>query len=117
MAPGGGLQESPIEFNWDPLENFRAKLYTLDADGRWHDLGTGHFRIDYLPQRHQYKMTLPQEQNTAVDLLKNEVIEQHIKDNRQRETIITWSDKHREQDLAVSFQTNFGAQYTWKKIC
>lgn len=62
-------------------------------------------------------MTLLQEQNTTVDLLKNEIIEPHITYNRQRETIITWSDKQREQDLAVSFQTNFGAQYTWKKIC
>lgn len=57
------------------------------------------------------------EHNNAVDLLKSERIEPHIQYNRQRETIITWSDKHREQDLAVSFQTNFGAQYTWRKIC
>ena len=45
---GGSPQPKPVEFNWDPLENFRAKLYTLDTNGRWHDLGTGHFRIDYI---------------------------------------------------------------------
>lgn len=47
---GGGSIQNLVEFNWDPLENFRAKLYTLDSNGRWHDLGTGHFRIDYVSQ-------------------------------------------------------------------
>lgn len=118
-GPGGGGSPQPklIEFNWDPLENFRAKLYTLDTNGRWHDLGTGHFRIDYIARLQQYKMTLLQEQNSSIDLLKNEIIEPHIQFNRQRETIITWADKQRDQDLAVSFSTNVGAQYTWKKIC
>lgn len=55
---GGGSPQNLIDFNWDPLENFRAKLYTLDGHGKWHDLGTGHFRIDYVPHLHQYKMTL-----------------------------------------------------------
>ena len=114
---GGGSPQNLVEFNWDPLENFRAKLYTLDSNGRWHDLGTGHFRIDYVSHLQQYKMTLLQEQDSTIDLLKNEIIEPHVQYNRQRETIITWSDKQRDQDLAVSFQTNLGAQYTWKKIC
>jgi hypothetical protein len=35
----------------------------------------------------------------------------------QRETIITWSDKEQQRDLAVSFQNNFGALYTWQMIC
>ena len=55
---GGGSPQNLVEFNWDPLENFRAKLYTLDSNGRWHDLGTGHFRIDYVSHLQQYKMTL-----------------------------------------------------------
>lgn len=54
-------------------------------------------------------MTLLQEQDSSIDLLKNEIIEPHVQYNRQRETIITWSDKQRDQDLAVSFQTNLGA--------
>lgn len=51
-------------------------------------------------------MALIQEQNDSVNLLANETIETHISFHRQRETIITWSDKEREQDLAVSFQNN-----------
>jgi hypothetical protein len=52
----------PIEFNWNPPERFRAKLYNLDGDGRWHDLGTGHFSIVYTPEG-SYKMKLIKEPN------------------------------------------------------
>jgi hypothetical protein len=38
-------------------------------------------------------MTLLQEQDNHIDLLKDEIIEPHITFHRQRETIITWSDK------------------------
>ena len=62
-------------------------------------------------------MVLIGEQNKFHNLLENEVIEQRISFHRQRETIITWSDKEREQDLAISFQNNQGALYTWHKIC
>jgi len=48
-----------------------------------------------------------------VDLLENEIIEASFSFHRQRETIITWSDKEKERDLAVSFQNNTGALYTW----
>lgn len=54
-------------------------------------------------------MTLQQEHDSTVDLLENEVIQPHIQFHRQRETIITWTDKQRDQDLAVSFQNNSGA--------
>ena len=52
-----------------------------------------------------------------MDLLENEIIEASFSFHRQRETIITWSDKEKERDLAVSFQNNTGALYTWQKIC
>ena len=37
--------EQVITFDWTPEEKFRAKLYQLDTDGRWQDLGTGYFGI------------------------------------------------------------------------
>jgi len=88
----------------------------LDSEGRWHDLGTGYFSIEYKSEGF-YQMVLIGEQNRFHNLLENEVIEQRISFHRQRETIITWSDKEREQDLAISFQNNQGALYTWHKIC
>lgn len=38
---------------------YRAKLYKLGTQGRWHDLGTGHFMIE-IPddEKPKYKMTL-----------------------------------------------------------
>ena len=47
-----------IIFNWTPAEKFRAKLYQLDCEGRWHDLGTGYFSIEYNLQKLQYRMAL-----------------------------------------------------------
>ena len=38
--------QEPIIFDWSPDDKFRAKLYQLDADGRWQDLGTGYFSIE-----------------------------------------------------------------------
>lgn len=117
-----------IELDFSELIMFRAKLYKLDQQGRWHDLGTGHFMIEQLSGEQwsaelgdsagpRYKMTLKQEQEPRNDLLPQEFIQVHIMFSRQRETIITWSDSMKDQDLAVSFQNNFGAQYTWEKIC
>lgn len=37
-----------IELDFSELIMFRAKLYKLDQQGRWHDLGTGHFMIEQL---------------------------------------------------------------------
>ena len=66
------------------LKKFRAKLYQLDGDGRWNDLGTGYFSIDPIPDQNLYKMTLQQEHDSTVDLLENEVIQPHIQFHRQR---------------------------------
>lgn len=50
-----------IEYD-KPPEKFRAKLYQLDGEGRWNDLGTGYFSIDHVVEPDQqegcYKMTL-----------------------------------------------------------
>ena len=40
--------ERIIDFDWYPLDKFRAKLYTLDQEGRWHDRGTGNFKIEHV---------------------------------------------------------------------
>lgn len=71
-------QNYSMDFDKQPTEKFRAKLYQLDGDGRWNDLGTGYFSIDHVPACDQgeglYKMTLQQEHNSNIDLLENEII-------------------------------------------
>ena len=119
------IEQLPITFDWTPEEKYRAKLYQLDGEGRWQDLGTGYFSIQYKETESCYAMSLIQEvanqqdsmDKSQQDLLENEVIEANISFHRQRETIITWSDKENSRDLAVSFQNNQGALYTWEKIC
>jgi hypothetical protein len=51
------IDNSVIDFDWTPPDKFRAKLYQLDPEGRWHDLGTGYFSIEHKGQN-QYKMIL-----------------------------------------------------------
>jgi len=51
------IDYAPIPFNWTPDEKFRAKLYQLDPDGRWQDLGTGYFSIEFKGEG-QYQMSL-----------------------------------------------------------
>lgn len=63
-----------------------------------------------------YKMSLISEEVSGIDLLNNEYILPHIQFSKQRSTIITWADKERQQDLAVSFQNVEGAKQVWDKI-
>lgn len=72
-----------IDFDRTPTEKFRAKLYQLDVEGRWNDLGTGYFSIEHRADEEggtegHYKMTLLQETNQNIDLLENELILPHI---------------------------------------
>lgn len=81
MDPQTNYSIDQIEYD-KPPEKFRAKLYQLDGEGRWNDLGTGYFSIDHIVEPGQtegmYKMTLQQEHNSNVDLLENEIIQSHI---------------------------------------
>ena len=61
-------------------------------------------------------MSLISEEVSGIDLLNNEYILPHIQFSKQRSTIITWADKERQQDLAVSFQNVEGAKQVWDKI-
>lgn len=114
--------EQPISLDFSPQEKFRAKLYKLDTNQRWQDKGTGYFSIKHEGEG-RYSMQLIEEQehtegsNHVNDLLNNELIESQFCFKRQRDTIITWQDKDRERDQAVSFQNCQGALYTWEKIC
>jgi hypothetical protein len=109
-------------------KQMRAKLYLLDERGQWSDQGTGYFRIDLTKDKEGqalYKMSLLSEDESGMDLLNNEFILPHIQFSKQRckfpivnslATIITWADKERQQDLAVSFQNVEGAKQVWNKI-
>ena len=61
IDPQTNYSMDQIEYD-KPPEKFRAKLYQLDGEGRWNDLGTGYFSIDHVVEPDQqegcYKMTL-----------------------------------------------------------
>lgn len=98
-----------LTFDFTPHEKFRAKLYQLDGNQRWQDKGTGYFSIKnegegkYSMQLIEETENKPDGGNQYIDLLNNEVIEQQLCFKRQRDTIITWQDKDRDRDQAVSF--------------
>ncbi|CAI2378296.1 unnamed protein product [Moneuplotes crassus] len=105
--------ETEVKENGQPEEanRFRAKLYKLNEDGGWNDLGTGYCSI----QGNSERIVIISEENEETKLLDTEVAcppNYH----RQRDTIITWLDEEQQCDFAISFQELEGAQKTWEAL-
>lgn len=110
-------------------KEWRAKLYQLNTEGGWDDMGTGQCGIfvtveeeeDELFQRdgvmeniHYIKLT---SESDGIELL-NSKITMKLDYHRQRDTIITWFDSlDTNMDLAISFQDLDGAKETWNILC
>ncbi|CAI2380332.1 unnamed protein product [Moneuplotes crassus] len=92
-------------------KKWRAKLYQLNADGGWDDLGTGHCHVDV--KQEIIKLTSESDETELLDSRISLSTSYH----RQRDTIITWLDDSTQMDLAISFQEIDGAQETWEIIC
>lgn len=126
-------------------QQYRARLYYLDPETRWIDIGTGYFRIlltkdgsehymqivseaNYNPQHRraseedeqmdeeQQRRSENGSEERNVEILHRSLISKQQDFLRQRDTIITWQDENR-RDLALSFQEHRGAQNIWYTIC
>mmetsp|Transcript_25265 Transcript_25265/g.29137 ORF Transcript_25265/g.29137 Transcript_25265/m.29137 type:complete len:642 (+) Transcript_25265:1-1926(+) len=93
-------------------KKWRAKLYQLNSEGGWDDLGTGYSHVD----TKNGSIMLISENNAEYALLNSKIV-MTTSYHRQRDTIITWLDDETQLDLAISFQDLDGAQETWEIIC
>lgn len=114
---------------------WRVKVYRLDSDGKWEDVGTGHVRFlvgiseddgydssgmsdsetiggddDDTPS---YLTLSVREENTGAVLL-NHTVSIDVDYQKQGETIITWFEN--DADLALSFQEVERCREVWNRI-
>ncbi|XVE82246.1 hypothetical protein DITRI_Ditri15bG0132600 [Diplodiscus trichospermus] len=93
----------------------RVKVYRLNEDGKWDDLGTGHVTIDYLERSEELALVVFDEEDNET-LLLHRISPDDIY-RKQEDTIISWRDSEFSTELALSFQENTGCSYIWDNIC
>lgn len=98
---------------------WRVKLYHLNNEGQWDDMGTGYVMIKkqvhfLLKQGEEFHMSMISEDNEE-DVLFDFEIKETLDFNRQRGTILTWKTNPGEEDddTAISFQEKEGVREVW----
>ncbi len=94
-----GADPAPLQLSVSE-KSWRVKLYKLNPDGGWDDLGTGFSSI--VTQDGKHYVILISEEKGNRQLLRSQITDT-TNYHRQRETIITWSDPETKHDLAVSY--------------
>ncbi|XP_057546298.1 uncharacterized protein LOC130825202 isoform X2 [Amaranthus tricolor] len=95
-------------------EHQRVKVYRLNEDGKWEDLGTGHVTVDYVESEELGLFVIDEEDNET--LLLHRITLDDIY-QKQEDTIISWRDSEYSTELALSFQEPAGCSYIWDHIC
>lgn len=94
---------------------WRVKLYHLNEEGQWNDMGTGYVSItrELIDNKVEYTIKMQSEANNQTMFELN--LANGIQFNRQRGTILTWKTKMEEEDddTAVSFQEKDGIREVW----
>ena len=95
--------------------NWRVKVYHLENDGTWKEIGTGNVFCNW-SQNFGSHLKVESEADSSV-LLVSQISHEEIYD-RQNENIILWNEVTSYGDLgiALSFQDTMGCSYVWKVI-
>ncbi|XP_039079023.1 serine/threonine-protein phosphatase 4 regulatory subunit 3B-like [Hyaena hyaena] len=92
----------------------RAKVYFLNRDKQWEDLGSGNVSSTYVEQLQGVCLLVQSDSSDAL------ILESKINANtpyqRQQETLIVWSEAE-SHGMALSFQDTKGCQEIWEDIC
>jgi protein phosphatase-4 regulatory subunit 3 len=93
----------------------RVKVYRLNEQGTWDDLGTGNASL-FLDKDECLNVVVTSEVDSTKQLLFHQV-EHGVVYNRQGDdTIITWNDLYVKTDVALSFQEPAGCAEIWGEI-
>ncbi|KAJ3669640.1 hypothetical protein LUZ60_011590 [Juncus effusus] len=92
----------------------RVKLYRLNEDGKWDDMGTGHVTVEYMEGSKELGLLVADEEDNET-LLAHSISPDDIY-RRQEDTIISWRDPELATELALSFQEATGCSYIWENI-
>lgn len=92
----------------------RAKVYFLNRDKQWEDLGSGNVSSTYVEQLQGVCLLVQSDSSDAL-ILKSK-INANTPYQRQQETLIVWSEAE-SHGMALSFQETEGCQEIWEDIC
>jgi len=94
----------------------RVKVYVLNQEGSWDDRGTGLVNVEMIKECNQAGFRVRSEEDPAVVVLQTKIFHEDVF-HRQVDTIITWVDPEKKEEVALSFQEISGAQSLWERIC
>ncbi|XP_021533385.1 serine/threonine-protein phosphatase 4 regulatory subunit 3B-like [Neomonachus schauinslandi] len=95
-------------------KRYRVKVYSLNEDQQWDDLGTGYVSSTYV-KRLQSVFLLVRSDSQASLILESE-INSKTPYQKQQETLIVWSEAA-NHGRALSFQDTEGCRKIWEDIC
>uniref|UniRef100_A0A8C3YVV2 Protein phosphatase 4 regulatory subunit 3C n=1 Tax=Catagonus wagneri TaxID=51154 RepID=A0A8C3YVV2_9CETA len=91
-----------------------VKVYALNDDQRWDDLGRGHVSSTYVERLQGIALLVHSESNGTL------ILESKINPNtpyqKQQETLIVWTEAE-NHGMAISFQDAASCHEIWKAIC
>jgi protein phosphatase-4 regulatory subunit 3 len=98
----------------------RVKVYRLNEQGTWDDLGTGNVSLTVAEDPPEATSSLRVVVHAEVDPQRQLLfhrVESGVVYNRQGDdTIITWNDLFVKTDIALSFQEPSGCADVWREI-
>ncbi|KAJ1989298.1 Platinum sensitivity protein [Dimargaris cristalligena] len=95
--------------------SMRVKIYELSAQSLWQDRGTGYCSCLFIDSINDYCLVVHAESDESI-LLSSPVMKED-QYQKQQDSLIVWSDKGSNSDLALSFQEPASCADIWGKIC
>ena len=92
----------------------RVKLYRLNQEEQWLDMGTGNVFAQMSTRGDTWSFHVRSESGTS--MLIEHTIDSSIEYQKQSETILVWRDPDTQKDVALSFQLPAGCTELWDKI-
>jgi hypothetical protein len=105
------IPSHPADAPPTPPQLFRVKLYKLDVNGQWDDLGTGQLTARFADLS---LLVLTVRADEGERVLVEHKVDPHTEYDRQGETILTWSES--ETEYALSFQEVDGCLQVWERV-
>ncbi|XP_044090687.1 serine/threonine-protein phosphatase 4 regulatory subunit 3B-like [Neovison vison] len=93
---------------------YLVKVYSLNENQQWDDLGTGHVSSTYV--KHLQGVSLLVRSDSQASLILESKINSNTPYQKQQETLIIWSEGE-NHGVALSFQDTEGCHKIWEEIC
>lgn len=105
------------KFHQPKADGYRVKLFVLH-DNDWQDQGTGYCTVKIVETANERKEThiVVDSEEEPGRLMLKESVQQGDNFQRQQETLIVWTQRHTNIDMALSFQEATDCDTIWKDI-